>query len=87
MNTRQFSRRDVLGTTAAGVAALATTPVLAGFAWNQAADCAVNHVELSENLFSLLRDPNESDLEKNHAAKTCSCIHCGVRILPADWLA
>ena len=86
MNTRLFSRRELLGTTAAGVAALAASPVLAGFAEDQAADCAVNHVQLSETLFKVLRHPDESEWEKNHAAKTCSCLHCGVRILPADWL-
>ena len=87
MNTRLFNRRELLGTTAMGIAALATTPALAGFAGDPAADCAVNHVQLSENLFKVLRDPNETEAEKNRAAKTCTCLHCGVHILPADWLA
>ncbi len=87
MNTRLFSRRELLGTTAMGIAAMTASPALAGFTSDPAADCAVNHVQLSENLFKVLRDPNETEVEKNHAAKTCSCIHCGTRIHPADWLA
>ena len=87
MNTRLFSRRELLGTTAMGLAAMAASPALAGFGGDPAADCAVNHVQLSENLFKVMRDPDGSEWEKNHAAKTCACIHCGTRILPADWLA
>ncbi|MEM7429619.1 MAG: hypothetical protein AAF441_26400 [Pseudomonadota bacterium] len=89
MNTRLFSRRELLGTTVLGAAAMAALPALparAYFEHQQSADCAVNHVQLSENLMKVLRDPDENEWEKNVARRTCSCLHCGVRIHPSDWL-
>ena len=84
MISQTLNRRQLLGTTAAGVTALALMPgaALSGISGPAGTACGVNHVELSRNLAALVNDPDVGPGEKAMALKTCSCLHCGVGIMP-----
>ncbi len=87
MYTKTLSRRDLLGTTARGVAALAALSGSTALS-NQIASaagldrCIANHQQLAENLKTLIDDPSVGDWEAAFAQKTCRCIHCDVAIGP-----
>lgn len=87
MTTYSLTRRDLLGTTATGLAALtalsslpAATSAFAGT--SGASICIANHTQLAENLTALIAHSSVSDQEKAHALKTCRCVHCDVAIAP-----
>ncbi|MEM8688199.1 MAG: hypothetical protein AAGF81_12765 [Pseudomonadota bacterium] len=87
MTTPILNRRDLLGTTATGVAALtalsgraAVTPALAAI--SGPSGCIANHTQLAQNLTALVLDPAVGAREKAHALKTCRCVHCDVAIGP-----
>ena len=87
MTTHMLNRRDLLGTTAKGLAAFTAFSGGAVFAAGFAADahastCVVNHGQLARNLKTLTLDPTVGEIEKAHAVKTCRCLHCDVAISP-----
>ncbi len=87
MTTYSINRRDLLGTTATGLAALAALSGMPGSASAftgafRPARCIANHTQLAENLAALVADPSISDHEKAHALKTCRCVHCDVAVAP-----
>ena len=87
MTTHTLNRRDLLGTTASGLAALAALSGTAAFAPTVAgttnrSQCIANHQQLSQNLQALVQDPAVSAGETAYALKTCRCVHCDVAITP-----
>lgn len=87
MYTNTLSRRELLGTTARGVAAFATLSASAALSSKLALatgaeTCIANHKQLAQNLRTLMDDPSVGEVEAAHAQKTCRCIHCDVAIAP-----
>jgi len=87
MYTNTLSRRELLGTTARGVAALAALSGSAALSSQiataaSASPCIANHQQLAQNLRTLIDDPSVGDVEAAFAQKTCRCIHCDVAIAP-----
>lgn len=87
MTTHTFTRRDLLGTTAKGLAALTALSGGAIFATSRAGAakanaCIANHQHLAQNLKVLTLSPDVGEREKAMALKTCRCVHCDVAISP-----
>jgi len=90
----KISRRQLLTTTAAGVAALALGTGFGSLAQagssasssdaihRHTAACAHNHHALGHELSTLIADPKVDDAVKNHFIKTASCPTCGTGIAP-----
>lgn len=87
MFAKTLSRRELLGTTARGVAALAALSGSAALSSQLASaagadTCIANHQQLAQNLKTLIEDPSVGEAESAFAQKTCRCIHCDVAIAP-----
>ncbi len=85
MITTRLSRRDLLGTTAGGLAAIAALPAMATFHAgganaSAAHRCIVTHQQLAQELRTLFDDPDVSSAEAAYAQKTCRCSYCNVSI-------
>ena len=87
MFAKTLNRRELLGTTARGMAALAALSGSAALSSQfvspaGAETCIANHQQLAQNLKTLIDDPNVGEAEAAFAQRTCRCIHCDVAIAP-----
>ena len=87
MTTNMLNRRDLLGTSAKGLAAFAALAGIASFGSPRAeaanaSTCIANHQQLAQKLKGLLQDHTASHAERSQALKTCRCVHCDVAIGP-----
>ena len=88
MSHTNFTRRDVLATSTAGIAVLGF-----GLSAAQASDlsfssthaCAERHANLGRDLYGLVSDRHVSEADKNLALKTSACPDCGIGIAPSGF--